>query len=64
MNSLTQENDYSRCGVNFYQPIYDTLEKKYIERSTTTQQATDFGRDQVKLDSLHKQVKKEISGFL
>lgn len=56
----TYEYKGAFSDANFFQPIHTKLETEYIERSTTAHQETDLGRDQVKLDSLHKQVKKEI----
>lgn len=46
--------------VNFYQPIYNEVQKEYVERHTLAAKETDLGRDAEKLHLLHKDVLAEI----
>lgn len=47
-------------GISFFQPIYDSLQKEFVERYSKVGKETDIGRDQEKLKVLHEEVLKEI----
>lgn len=48
---------------NFCKPLYDEVEKEYVERHTIAAKETDVGRDKEKLLALHREVKAEIDAL-
>ncbi len=46
--------------VNFFRPIYDSIQKKYSEKHTLAGDLTALGENQEKLKELHNEVLKEI----
>lgn len=49
--------------VNFYQPIYNEVQKEYVERHALAVKETDIGRDAEKLQLLHQEVLAEIEAL-
>jgi len=47
-------------NVNFFQPIYDEIQKEYVEKRTFAAQLTDLGKNREILSELHDEVLKEI----
>jgi hypothetical protein len=46
--------------VNFFRPIYDSVQKEFTERHTLAGRLTDIGRNREKLETLHYEVLMEI----
>lgn len=55
---------YEEKGVfsdpTFFQPIYESIQKQYVEEYTIAAKETDIGKNQEKLKILHENVLKEI----
>ena len=45
----------------FFQPIYDDIQKEYIERHDMAVKSTELGRKHNELATLHEEVRKEIA---
>jgi hypothetical protein len=48
-------------NVTFFQPIYDGIQKQYVERHDMAVMTTELGRKHDELATLHEEVKKEIA---
>ena len=46
--------------ANFFRPVYDEIQKEYIERHTTAAKETDIGRNSEKLSVLQSIVLAEL----
>ena len=46
--------------VNFFRPIYNEIQKEYVERHSQAEKITDLGRNKEKLQELHQEVLNEI----
>ena len=46
--------------ANFFQPVYDEINKEFVDRHTAAGKETDLGKNRDKLNELHAQVMQEI----
>lgn len=58
------ENKKAFSNINFCQPVYETIQKEFIERHTNAAKESDLGRDSTKLIILHREVLDEIDQLL
>ncbi len=54
------ENKGAFSSPSFFQPLYDQIQKEFLERSVAANQETQFGQDKEKLKELHDAVLKEV----
>jgi hypothetical protein len=46
--------------VSFFKPVFDEIQKEYVERNAKASTNTELGKNRVKLNELHQEVLKEL----
>lgn len=49
--------------ASFFHPIYDQIQKEFMERQIQTAQLTELGHNKEKLEGLHQEVLREINSL-